>query len=96
MRAVDALPGVAAGIVAFIASIYDELLHSINRLPDALPLLRRRVAEAWQRANATCLLILLSGILGSAFSLARLITWLLEHQPIPLCSFFFGLTLVSS
>lgn len=97
MGAADVVPGVSGGTVAFITGIYDELLHSIGRLPDALPLLLRgRVAEAWQRANATFLLILLSGILGSVFSLARLITWLLEHQPIPLWSFFFGLILVSS
>ncbi|GAB3388265.1 DUF368 domain-containing protein [Azotobacter armeniacus] len=97
MGAADVVPGVSGGTVAFISGIYDELLHSIGSLPSALPLLLRgRVAEAWQRANATFLLLLLSGILGSVFSLARLITWLLVHQPIPLWSFFFGLIMVSS
>lgn len=97
MGAADVVPGVSGGTVAFISGIYDELLHSIGRLPGALPLLLRgRFVEAWQRANATFLLVLLSGILGSVFSLARLITWLLEHQPIPVWSFFFGLIVVSS
>lgn len=97
MGAADVVPGVSGGTVAFITGIYDELLHSIGRLPNALPLLLRgRIAEAWQCANATFLLVLLSGILGSVFSLARLIAWLLMHQPIPVWSFFFGLITVSS
>ena len=97
MGAADVVPGVSGGTVAFISGIYDELLRSIASIPEAaLQLLRGRVVKAWQMANATFLLVLLSGILTSVFSLARLITWLLEHHPIPVWSFFFGLILVSS
>src|SRR5690606_10747150 len=97
MGAADVVPGVSGGTVAFISGIYDELLRSISRVPEAALLLARgRVVEAWRMANATFLLVLLGGILTSVFSLARLITWLLEHHPIPVWSFFFGLILVSS
>jgi putative membrane protein len=97
MGAADVVPGVSGGTVAFISGIYDELLRSIASIPEAaLQLLRGRVVKAWQMANATFLLVLLSGILTSVFSLAQLITWLLEHHPIPVWSFFFGLILVSS
>jgi len=97
MGAADVVPGVSGGTVAFISGIYDELLHSIGRLPGALPLLLRgRLAEAWRHANTTFLLVLMTGILGSVFTLARLITWLLEYRPIPVWSFFFGLIVVSS
>lgn len=97
MGAADVVPGVSGGTVAFISGIYDELLRSIAGIPEAaLQLLRGRVVKAWQMANATFLLVLLSGILTSVFSLARLITWLLEQHPIPVWSFFFGLILVSS
>lgn len=97
MGAADVVPGVSGGTVAFISGIYDELLRSIASLPHAAGLLLRgRIAAAWQTANAQFLLVLLAGIVTSVASLARLITYLLEHQPIPVWSFFFGLILVSS
>lgn len=97
MGAADVVPGVSGGTIAFISGIYDELLRSIAAIPAALgELLRGNVRQAWRTANANFLLVLLSGILGSVFSLARVITWLLEHQPIAIWSFFFGLIVVSS
>ena len=92
MGAADVVPGVSGGTVAFITGIYDELLASLASFPRALGLLvRGRIAAAWQAANATFLLVLLAGILTSVLSLARLITYLLAEQPIPIWSFFFGL-----
>jgi len=97
MGAADVVPGVSGGTVAFITGIYDELLRSIASIPAAaLMLLRGRIVDAWRAANATFLLVLLLGILTSVLSLARLITYLLAEQPIPVWSFFFGLILVSA
>lgn len=97
MGAADVVPGVSGGTVAFITGIYDELLRSISSIPVALGLLLRgRIVDAWKAANATFLLVLLLGIMTSVLSLARLITYLLVEQPIPVWSFFFGLVLVSS
>ena len=88
------VPGVKRLCTA--TGIYDELLAALSRIPEAaLLLLRGQIKAAWQLANANFLLILFSGILLSILSLARLITWLLETQPIALWSFFFGLILVS-
>ncbi|MCL7462026.1 DUF368 domain-containing protein [Pseudomonas sp. NW5] len=96
MGAADVVPGVSGGTIAFITGIYDELLRSIAQVPlAARQLLRWRLREAWQTANARFLLVLLGGILCSILTLARLIGWLLVHQPILLWSFFFGLILVS-
>jgi len=96
MGAADVVPGVSGGTIAFITGIYDELLRSIGAIPGAaLLLLRGRVQDAWRAANANFLLILLGGILTSVFSLAKLITYLLEDHPILIWSFFFGLILVS-
>jgi len=96
MGAADVVPGVSGGTVAFITGIYDELLGALSRIPEAaLLLFKGQVKQAWQLANANFLLILFSGILLSVLSLARVITWLLETQPIALWSFFFGLILVS-
>ncbi len=97
MGAADVVPGVSGGTVAFITGIYDELLRSIASIPAAaMLLLRGRVRDAWQAANATFLLVLLLGIMTSVLSLARLITYLLAEHPIPVWSFFFGLILVSA
>lgn len=96
MGAADVVPGVSGGTVAFITGIYDELVHAIGAIPQAaLQLARGRVVEAWKTAHAGFLLTLFAGILTSIVSLARLITYLLEHHPIPVWSFFFGLILVS-
>ena len=67
MGAADVVPGVSGGTVAFITGIYDELLRSIASIPAAaIMLLRGRVRDAWQAANATFLLVLLAGI-GAGF-----------------------------
>lgn len=97
MGAADVVPGVSGGTVAFITGIYDELLRSLGSVPSAALLLARgRITEGWRAANANFLLVLLTGIGCSVLSLAGVITWMLEHQPIPVWSFFFGLILVSS
>ena len=94
--AADVVPGVSGGTIAFISGIYDELLHSIGSVPAALILLvRGQLLAAWKHANAPFLLALLAGILTSVFSFSKLISYLLEHEPITVWSFFFGLVLVS-
>ena len=96
MGAADVVPGVSGGTIAFITGIYDELLGALARVPEAAWLMvRGQFKQAWQLANINFLLVLFSGVLVSVLSFARLITWLLETQPIALWSFFFGLVLVS-
>ena len=58
-------------------------------------MLRGRIAETWRAVDGAFLATLLAGILCSIASLARLITYLLEHHGVLLWSFFFGLILVS-
>lgn len=97
MGAADVVPGVSGGTIAFITGIYEELLGSIAKIDlDALRLLSKLQFKAfWERINGTFLLVLVSGILISIISLARLVTYLLEYHPIPIWSFFFGLILIS-
>lgn len=96
MGAADVVPGVSGGTVAFITGIYDELLTALSRIPEAAWLMiQGQVKRAWQVAHVNFLLILFSGILLSVLTLARVITWLLDTQPIALWSFFFGLIVVS-
>ncbi len=98
MGAADVIPGVSGGTVAFISGIYDELLSSIKAIDsEAVKLLLRfRVADFWKKINGNFLLTLFAGILTSLLSLAKLMTHLLQTQPILIWSFFFGLILVSA
>jgi putative membrane protein len=98
MGAADIVPGVSGGTIAFITGIYDRLLGSIRAfdLTFLQRLLRLDVKGAWQHVNGGFLLALLLGIATSILSLARLISWILEHHPVPLWAFFFGLILASA
>lgn len=98
MGAADVVPGVSGGTIAFITGIYGRLLAAINRFDlTALKLLRSvKFAELWRYVDGGFLLILGSGILISILSLAKLVTWTLQHYPEPLWSFFAGLILASS
>lgn len=98
MGAADVIPGVSGGTIAFITGIYEELIQSIRSI-DAVAfrlLLSFKLNDFWKKINGSFLLSILAGIVTSLLSLARLMTYLLEHYPILVWSFFFGLILVSS
>ena len=98
MGAADIVPGVSGGTVAFITGIYEELLASIKSInPTALSLLLKQGPQAaWQHINGNFLLVLMLGVLTSVASLARGISYFLDHHPLLVWSFFFGLILASS
>jgi putative membrane protein len=98
MGAADVVPGVSGGTVAFITGIYEELIGSLKSFDiDSIRLLTKfKIVEFWKKINGSFLIILLSGIVTSLISLARLMTYLLDNHPILIWSFFFGLILVSS
>ncbi|CAM3102021.1 DUF368 domain-containing protein [Moritella viscosa] len=97
MGAADVVPGVSGGTIAFITGIYDTLLGSISRItPSLIGMIRKDGLKAtFDYINGTFLIVLLAGILTSIFTLARVITWMLNTHPIPLWSFFFGLIVIS-
>lgn len=98
MGAADVVPGVSGGTIAFITGIYEELLNSISKIDAAaISLLSKfKIKEFWAHVNGPFLIVLFSGILVSIISLARVILFLLEHYPISIWSFFFGLIVISS
>ena len=93
MGAADVVPGVSGGTIAFVSGIYIELIDSIKSLNiNALRILRSQgLGAAWQHINGNFLVVLLSGILTSLFSLAVVMQFLLAEHPLPLWSFFVGL-----
>ncbi|MCB9186543.1 MAG: DUF368 domain-containing protein [Flavobacteriales bacterium] len=98
MGAADVVPGVSGGTIAFITGIYEELLETIKGFDlSVLKTLKNEGIKAtWQKTNATFLIVLLAGIFTSVISLAKGITYLLDHYPVLLWAFFFGLIVASS
>lgn len=97
MGAADVVPGVSGGTIAFITGIYEELLETINSVNfSALKKLKSEGLKGfWKHINGNFLIALFLGIGISIVSLAKLITYLLEHHDILLWSFFFGLIISS-
>lgn len=97
MGAADVVPGVSGGTLAFILGIYERLLAAISAFNlQALQLLRRgHIRMLWQHIDGTFLVCLFGGILLSIFSLAGIISYLLENRPIPLWALFNGLIITA-
>lgn len=97
MGAADVVPGVSGGTIAFISGIYEELIDSLRSL--SLKSFRVLFTDGpksfWQVVNGTFLLTLGTGILLSIITLARLVSYCLEHYSVWVWSFFFGLIAAS-
>lgn len=98
MGAADVVPGVSGGTIAFISGIYEELIFSIRSVNMAsLKLLFQGKLHAFSKSiNLPFLLALVLGIGISVLSLAKLMTYLLEHYAILTWAFFFGLIIASA
>ena len=97
MGSADVVPGVSGGTIAFIAGIYEELIDSINSINlQAVSVLRKEGIKAfWAHVNGNFFVTLLGGIAVAIISLAKIITHLLETQPVLIWAFFFGLVFAS-
>ncbi len=93
MGASDVIPGVSGGTMAFILGIYEELIFSIKSFDSRfiLLLLRGHFREAMERVKWRFLVAVVSGIGLAIVSLARILAWLLQNEPLLIWSFFFGL-----
>lgn len=98
MGGADVIPGVSGGTIAFITGIYEELIRSIKSVNATFfkTLFKQGIPAAWQSINGNFLLAVVTGILISIFSLAKLMSWLLANHPMPVWAFFFGLILGSA
>ena len=98
MGAADVVPGVSGGTIAFITGIYQELINSIKsvNLSSLKLLFSLKLKEFWQAVNGNFLLALVIGIGISILSLAKGLKYLLDHHPILIWSFFFGLIVASA
>lgn len=101
MGAADVVPGVSGGTIALIAGIYERLINAISSIgPHLWSVFRlqggvKGLLAVWRQVDATFLLFLLLGIGTSIVTLAGIIKGLLEHQPLLIWSFFFGLVVAT-
>lgn len=97
MGAADVVPGVSGGTMAFVMGLYEELVEALKSFDGRLAgrLARLRVAEALASVPWPFLTVLGGGMAAAVLTLAEPIGWLLDHRPVPLFGFFFGLVLAS-
>ena len=97
MGAANVIPGVSGGTMALILGIYKELIDAIRSIN--LKFVRRitqlKIKEALTSVSWPFLLPIGLGVLLATFSLAEILSWLLERYPVIVWSFFFGLILSS-
>ena len=84
MGAADVVPGVSGGTIAFITGIYEEFLNSLKSINGAAfkKLFKEGIPAFWTHINGWFLLPLFLGVGISIASLAKLITYLLDTQPV--------------
>jgi len=97
MGAADAVPGVSGGTVAFISGIYEELILAIRSFDGrALKCLcQRNFRGFWDHIHGTFLAVLLAGIGTSLLIFSRMVLYWLDHFPVLVWAFFFGLIIAS-
>lgn len=97
MGAADAVPGVSGGTIALISGIYEELITTIGNINLSLvaTLKKHGFKAFWQQLNGNFVTALFIGILISFVSFMRIAKYLIEHHPILIWSFFFGLIVAS-
>ena len=97
MGAADVVPGVSGGTVAFITGIYARFLSAIKSVNlEAFNILKSKGFKAcWAYIDGAFLLTVFSGLITSAASLAKVITYLLANHQLLVWSFFIGLILAS-
>jgi putative membrane protein len=100
MGSADVVPGVSGGTIAVLVGIYERLVHAISMASKALGnVARLRFREAGQRLREIdwgLILPLLIGIGVAIFTLASVISTLLEDHPEAMAGLFTGLVAASA
>jgi len=93
----NVIPGVSGGTVALITGIFERLIHSIKSLDfQSLKLLfRARFKDFLTHTDLIFLLSVLTGVLASIVSFARILDYLFREFPVYVWAYFFGLILAS-
>lgn len=99
MGIAELVPGVSGGTIAFVTGIYDELIHTLAGLPNALLAFKRGLAPGTQALfavhNLTFLIVLGLGMLTSVVLLAQALSLALQEIRPVVWGFFLGIIVLS-
>ena len=98
MGIAEVIPGVSGGTIAFITGIYEKLLNTIKAFgPDLIPVFQKEgIAGVWRTINGDFIVNLMIGMAIGVVIGVFGVTHLLEHYPVLLWAFFFGLIIASA
>ena len=93
MGAVNKIPGVSGGTVAFVTGIYEDLLNSIKRINfNSFKILFTKGFKAfYEEINGKFLTIVFSGVVASFFSVSLILDSLIEKYELYVFGLFFGM-----
>ena len=97
MGAANKVPGVSGGIVAFVGGFYEEFIYSLQKINAKAfkLLLNGRFKSFYRYVNGTFLILLITGMLISYFSVSRLLDYFLDKKELFVWAAFFGMVLGS-
>ena len=97
MGAVNKIPGVSGGTVAFVTGIYEDLLNSIKKINfTSFKILFNKGFKAfYKEINGRFLTIVFSGVIVSFFSVSLILDRLIEKYELYVFGLFFGMILGS-
>ena len=93
MGAVNKIPGVSGGTVAFVTGIYEDLLNSIKKINfTSFKILFNQGFKAfYKEINGKFLTIVFSGVIVSFFSVSLILDRLIEKYELYVFGLFFGM-----
>ena len=99
--AVEFLPGISGGTIAFVVGIYYELLNTIKGAIPAFKQLfgkktfKQRITDFWTAFNGNFVVALILGMIISIAATVGIVKHMLASYPIPFYAFVFGLIVAS-
>ena len=93
MGIADLIPGVSGGTIAFITGIYDTLLDAAASIDKTFikHVLKFEIKKAIAHLHCRFIIPLVLGMFTAMITLARVMHYLINEQPIPTWALFFGL-----
>ena len=97
MGAVNKIPGVSGGTVAFITGIYEDIINSIKKInfKSFKILFNKGFKDFYFEINGRFLTIVFSGVIASFFSVSLILDRLIEKYELYVFGLFFGMIIGS-
>ncbi len=97
MGAVNKIPGVSGGTVAFITGIYEDIINSIKKINfnSFKILFTKGFKSFYLEINGKFLTIIFSGVIASFFTVSLILDKLIQEYEVNVFGMFFGMILGS-